>query len=65
LTLFWPIHFLGLQQQNSSALGVEVNPGSYSYSRRFEMKKIWLFSFGDDILLSRLITTVEANLRTS
>jgi len=28
------------------------------------MKKIWLFSFGDDILISRLITTVESNLRT-
>jgi len=29
------------------------------------MKKNWLFNFGDDMLISRLITTVESNMRTS
>ena len=30
-----------------------------------KIKNIWLFNFGDDILISILITTVESNLRTS
>ena len=30
LTSFWPINFLRLQLQNSSALGVKVNPETYS-----------------------------------
>jgi len=39
LTLFWPINFLRLQLQNNSALGVEVNPETYSYTLCFEILK--------------------------
>jgi len=64
LTLFWAINFLRLQLQNNSALDVEVNPEVYSCTLSFEIKKK-LFNFGDGILISTLITTVESNLRTS
>jgi len=30
-----------------------------------KLKNTWLFNFGDDILISTLITTVESNLRIS
>jgi len=30
-----------------------------------KFQTIWLFDFGDDILISTLITTAESNLRTS
>jgi len=36
---FWPIHFLHLQLQNNSGLGVEVNPEAYSCTQCFEIKK--------------------------
>ena len=50
-----------MQLQNSSALGVEV----YIFvSMHAMLKKNWLFNFGDDILISRLITTVESNQET-
>jgi len=39
LTLFWPIHFLRLQLQNNSALGVEVNPEGYSSTLYFKIFK--------------------------
>ena len=64
LTLFWPIYFMRFQLQNGSALGVEVNPETYSCTLCFEIKRNWLFNFGDDILIIT-ITTVESNLRTS
>jgi len=35
------------------------------YSKRFVFFLKWLFNFGDDILISTLITTAESNLRTS
>jgi len=54
-----------LQLQNNSALGFDVNQEMYSCTLSFEFKKIGLFNFGDDILISTLITTVESNLRTS
>jgi len=40
-----------LQLQNHSALGAEVNPEVYSCTLNFE-KEIWLFNFGDNILIS-------------
>jgi len=64
-TLFWPIHFLPLQLQNNSAQGVEVNPEAYSCTLSFEITKISLFNFGDDILVSTLITTVESEHHTA
>jgi len=54
-----------LELQNNLALGVEDNPDVCSCAISFKIKKIWLFKFGDDILISTLITTVEPNLRTS
>jgi len=53
-----------LQLQNNSALGVGVNPEAYLCTVVQSFKK-WLFNFGDDILISTLITTAESNLRTS
>jgi len=43
-----------LQLQNNSALGVEVNPEAHSYTLCFEILNysIWLFNYGDDILIS-------------
>jgi len=38
--------------QNNSALGVEVNPEAYSCILCFEILNIWLFNFGDDVLIS-------------
>jgi len=54
-----------LQLQYNSALGVEVNPKAYPCTLSFEIQKIWLYIFRDDVLVSTLITTVESNLRTS
>jgi len=51
LTLFRPTHFLCLQQQNNSALGVEVNPEAYSCTLYFEIL-YYLVNYGDDILIS-------------
>jgi len=52
-----------LQLPNYSALGLEVNPEAYSVC--FETKKNLVFNFGDDLLISTLITKVVSNLRTS
>jgi len=54
-----------LQLQNNSAQGVEVNPEAYSCTLSFEITKISLFNFGDDILVSTLITTVESEHHTA
>jgi len=52
-----------LQLQNNSALGVEVNPEAYPCTLCFEIKKKKLVvNFGDDILISTLITTVESRV---
>jgi len=55
---------LRLQLQNNSILGVEVYPEAYSCTLCFKILKN-LVNFGDEILISKLITTVESNLRTS
>jgi len=39
LTLFWPIDFLRLQLQNTSTLGVKVNPEAYTCSVCFDILK--------------------------
>jgi len=54
---------LRFQLPNYSGLGVEANPEAYSVC--FEIKKELVVNFGDDILISTLITTVESNLGTT
>jgi len=42
-----------LQLQNSSALGVEVNPESYHALYMIQnLNRNWLFNFEDDILIN-------------
>jgi len=51
--------------QNNSTFGVVVNSEAYSCAMFQNLKKVVCFNFGDDILISTLITTVESNLRSS
>jgi len=49
--------------QNNSALDIEVNPEAHSCVLCFEIKKNLVVDFGDDILISTLITTVESRVK--